>query len=96
MISPVVQPLVRRAILDLMFDIGGEHNHETLTELLNSLGHRVARTDVAFELGWLEQAGLVACDHVAPFVIARVLSDGRDVAQGRTKFVGVSPFKTGE
>ena len=42
MIPPLALPIVRRAILDLLEEIGGEHNHDTLTLQLRSLGHRVA------------------------------------------------------
>ena len=53
MIPPLALPIVRRAILDLLEEIGGEHNHDTLTLQLRSLGHRVAARDVAEQLLWL-------------------------------------------
>jgi hypothetical protein len=96
MIPPIILPLVRRAILDLMNDIGGEHNEEVLTRLLGELGHRVARRDVAEQLGWLDVEGLVRSEQLGPFTVARILADGRDVADGRLTHEGVSKFKTGD
>ena len=99
MIPAIILPLVRRAILDLLFDIGGEHNDETLTILLNQLGHRVARRDVAEQLRWLAQddgCKLIEIEELGQFLAARILSDGRDVAQGRMIVDGVSKFKTGD
>lgn len=87
---------VRRAILDLMTDIGGEHNHVELTLLLNEAGQRVAHRDVKEQLFWLEDAGLVATELLGNFVAARVLEDGRDVADGRLVIEGVAIYKTGE
>lgn len=100
MIPPVILPVVRRAILDLMFDVGGEHNDETLTMLLNQLGHRVARRDVAAQLRWLASenadAPLIAIEELGPYLTARILQDGRDLAEGRLLVDGVSKFKTGD
>jgi hypothetical protein len=62
--SPVIAPLVRRAILDLMADVGGEQNHSVLTLLLNDLGHRVAERDVRAELLWLADAKLIVIEEL--------------------------------
>lgn len=94
--NAAIAPLVRRAILDLLADIGGEHNHETLAVLLNELGHRVARRDVAEQLAWLDGQGLVIRETVGAFDVVRILSDGRDCAAGRYTVAGVSIYKTGE
>lgn len=96
MIAPVLLPVIRRAIIDLLDDIGGEHNDDTLTRLLISLGHRVARRDVADQLRWLAEAGLVRAEEMPPFVVARIISDGRDVAAGTLRFEGVCRHKTGD
>ena len=96
MIPPIILPLVRRAIIDLMNDIGGEHNDDVLSQLLVQLGHRVARRDVAEQLGWLDVAGLVRSERLGPYTVARILADGRDVAEGRLQVEGVSKFKTGD
>jgi hypothetical protein len=98
MIPGPILPIVRRAILDLLNDIGGEHNDDTLATLLNGIGHRVARRDVAEQLRWLAEPGdeLIAIEELGPYVAARILSDGRDVAEGRLIVEGVSRFKTGE
>ncbi len=94
--NPVIIPLVRRAILDLMFDIGGEQNHVVLAMLLTELGHRVAESEVQAQLAWLAQHELVKTEELGPYTVARLIANGRDVANGRWDFDGVSKFKTGE
>lgn len=94
--TPLIIPLVRRAILDLMESIGGEHNDEALTMMLNELGHRVARRDVAEQLRWLGNQNLILAEELAPYLVVRILADGRDVANGRYSVEGVSLYKTGE
>ncbi|AOW22750.1 hypothetical protein AVM11_03330 [Sphingomonas melonis TY] len=96
MIPPLALPIVRRAILDLLEEIGGEHNHDTLTLQLRSLGHRVAARDVAEQLLWLGGAGLVHAEALGPYTVARVLADGRDVATGQLTVEGVSRHRTGD
>ena len=96
MIPPVILPVVRRAILDLLEEIGGEHNHDTLTLQLRGLGHRVAARDVAEQLVWLGNCGLVKTEVLGPYTVARILADGRDVATGQLAFEGVSRHRTGE
>lgn len=97
MIAPVALPVVRRAILDLMAEIGGEHSHDTLTLQLRTLGHRVAARDVADQLLWLAKAGLIETEELGPYTMARkLLTDGRDVAMGQLTYQGVSRYRTGE
>lgn len=96
MIPPLALPIVRRAILDLLEEIGGEHNHDTLALQLRSLGHRVAARDVAEQLLWLGGAGLVHAEVLGPYTVARVLADGRDVATGQLTVEGVSRHRTGD
>ena len=96
MIHEFLKPLIRRAILDLIEDIGGENNDVSLALHLAQLGHRVARSDVATELRWLADKGLVKLEVVSPYLVARSTSDGRDVARGMLTYVDVSPHKTGE
>lgn len=103
MIPAAILPLIRRAILDLLNDAGGEHNDDVLTMLLVQLGHRVARRDVREQLVWLagnEIAGdgsrLVQVEELGPYMVARILPDGRDVAEGRLIVEGVWRHKTGE
>lgn len=96
MISAIVLPVVRRAILDLLEAIGGEHNHDTLTLELRALGHRVAARDVAEQLAWLGEAGLANVEALGAFTVARILTDGRDVATGQLTYEGVSRHRTGE
>ena len=94
--SPAITPLVRRAILDLLTDIGGEHSHAELTLLLNELGHRVAQRDILDQLVWLSDAKLIFIQKLEQFIVARVLADGRDVADGTFIADGVSRHKTGD
>lgn len=95
MIASVILPVIRRAILDLLDAIGGEHNDDTLTIQLVALGHRVARRDVAGELLWLGCQGLVKTEMLGPYVVVEILPDGCDVAAGRLRIEGVSKHKTG-
>jgi hypothetical protein len=95
-VNELIAPLVRRAILDLLEDIGGEQNDEVLAILLNGLGHRVARRDVAECLVWLSAVReLVKLEELGPYFVASILPDGRDVASGRLSIDGVSRHKTG-
>lgn len=96
MISPRVVALVRRAILDLIEDTGGELNDEVLTILLNELGHRVARIDVRAEIDWLAREELLIADELETFKVVRSTANGRDVANGLLRYEGVSRHKTGE
>jgi len=95
-IPAVLQPIIRRAILDLVEDTGGELNDEMITLLLNELGHRVARSDVAGEMLWLGQSGLLRLVEKDAFLEARSTVNGRDVANGLLRHEGVSRHKTGE
>jgi hypothetical protein len=95
MIAPVILPHVRRAILDFLDQIGGEQSDDTLALLLNSVGHRVARRDVADQLRWLGEQGLLDVEQLGDFVVARVLPDGIDAAHGRLLVEGLGRHKTG-
>lgn len=90
----MVLPIIRRAILDLLTDVGGEHNHEVIALMLDQLGHRVARRDVAEQLKWLAGERLVEIEEMQPYLVARVLPDGRDVSAGRLTIAGVSKHST--
>lgn len=89
-------PLIRRAILDLLEAVGGEHNDETLALQLNAMGHRIARRDVADQMRWLGELNLLAVEQLGPFVVARILPDGCDVAAGRLLVEGIRRHKTGD
>lgn len=96
MIHPAIAPIIRRAILDLLLDVGGEVNDDIVTILLNEIGHRVGRSEVADELRWLADKGLVRLQELEKMLVASSTSDGRDTADGRMRFEGVSRHKTGE
>lgn len=95
MIAPAIRPLIRRAIIDLLAEIGGEHNDHHLATLLAEVGHRVARRDVADELRWLAGQGLIRVEDVDPYVLAEILPDGEDVAASRLIVEGIYRHKTG-
>ena len=94
--NDLVAPVVRRAILDFLTDVGGEMNHDVLTMLLAQRGHRVARRDVLSALDFLAEQNLIAIERLEQYTVARVLEDGRDVAEGRLQVAGVHRFKTGD
>lgn len=96
MIPAIILPVVRRAILDLLEEIGGEHNDDEVTMLLVAIGHRVARRDIREQLEWLAQQALLAAENLGPYLAVRILPDGRDVAAGRLTLPGISQHKTGE
>lgn len=96
MIPTAIVPMVRRAILDLLNDIGGEENDDVLAMLLAQLGHRIARRDVADQLRWLAEQKLIASEELGLFLVARILADGRDIAEGRLVVEGVWRHKTGD
>jgi Fe2+ or Zn2+ uptake regulation protein len=93
--NDVIATVVRRAILDLLEDIGGEHNHEELQLLLNELGHRLSGGAVTESLGWLAVNGLVFAQTLGRFSVASISPVGRDIANGFATLKGVSPHKTG-
>ena len=96
MIAAVLEPIIRRAVLDLVEDTGGEINDEMITILLNELGHRVARSDVRLVMAWCANARLLRTEELGPYIVARSTSEGRDVANGLQRVEGVSRHKTGE
>ncbi len=96
MIPDILRPLIRRAILDLVLDVGGEQTDLDLTVLMAELGHRVARVDVAGEIGWLADRDLLKSEQIGPFLTVRSTDTGRDTARGLLRIAGISPHKTGE
>lgn len=95
MIAPAIRPLIRRAIIDLLAEIGGEHNDHHLATLLAEVGHRVARRDVADELRWLAEQKLIRVEDISPFLVAELLPDGEDVAASRLIIDGIYRHRTG-
>lgn len=94
--NDIIAPVVRRAILDLLEDIGGEHNDQELQLLLNSLGHRLSRASVGETIHWLAAQGLLTADSVGPFTVCAITPAGRDIAQGLDTTEGISRHKTGD
>lgn len=91
----IIQPVIRRAILDLLNDIGGQQSDDVIARLLSNLGHRVARRDVADQLGFLAAANLVELEQVGPFLCGEITPDGLDVSAGKLTIEGVYRHRTG-
>lgn len=96
MIHEAIQPLVRRAILDLVLDVGGEVNDDDVTILLNELGHRVGGPDVVIELRWLAEHDLLKIKEYPAYVVVASTKLGNAVAAGTMRVDGVHRHKTGE
>jgi len=96
MIPAAILPLIRRAILDLLHDVGGEQNDDYIAILLSELGHRIARRDIVAQLHWLAEEKLIEAEALGPYTVARILSDGRDAADGKLLVEGVWRHKTGD
>ena len=95
MSDDVLLPIIRRAILDLLNDIGGQQNDDVIARLLVGLGHRFARAEVAGQLQWLAGEGLVTAEIVGPFVTGEITPDGIDVSEGRLRRAGIHRHRTG-
>jgi hypothetical protein len=95
MSAAAIRPLIRRAIIDLLAQIGGEHNDHHLATLLAEVGHRVARRDVAEELRWLAAQKVIRIEEIEPFLVAEILPDGEDVAASRLILDGIYRHRTG-
>lgn len=91
----VIQPVVRRAILDLLNDIGGQQSDDVIARLLGNLGHRVARRNVAEELRFLAAEKLIEVEQVGPFLCGEITPDGIDVSAGNLIIDGVYRHRTG-
>ena len=94
-LAPIIQPIVRRAILDLLNDIGGPQNDDVIARLLIGIGHRIARRDVATELAWLAAQKLIVVEELGPFVVGEISPDGIDVSDGNLRIDGIHRHKTG-
>jgi hypothetical protein len=96
MLHEKIRPLIRRAILDLVLDVGGEVNDDDVTILLNELGHRVGAPDVVDEFDWLGAKELLKVQKYPAYTVVSSTKLGRAIAAGTMRYEGVSPHKTGE
>jgi len=96
MLHDKIRPVIRRAILDVVLDVGGEVNDEDVTILLNELGHRVGGPDVVEEFNWLGAQGLLKLQEYPAYVVVSSTKAGRAVAAGTMRYDGVYQHKTGE
>lgn len=93
--SAVFAERVRRGILDVLHEIGGEHSHAEIAAIMNEIGHRVSRRDVIAHIDFLSQAGLVTAEKLDLFTVATLTADGVDAAEGTLRVEGVARFKAG-
>lgn len=93
--SAVICALIRRAILTVLHEFGGEHNHSEIAAVMNELGHRVSRRDIVDHLKFLAEADLVAIEPLEMFTVATITGDGVDLVEGKLTVEGVSRFKAG-
>lgn len=91
----ILAETIRRAVLNMLQEFGGEHNHGEITAVLNEIGHRISRRDVADAIAWLADEGFVTTEKLEHFIVAAITADGLDVALGRLVVEGVSRFKFG-
>lgn len=101
MIRPlIVQEMHRRAILDLLNEIGGEHNDAIIHMWMSAhRKHPISRREIVQQLDWLAERGLVDLQPVGEGVltrVARITADGRDVSDGHLDEDGVYRHKTGQ
>ncbi|WJY18707.1 hypothetical protein QQS45_00180 [Alteriqipengyuania flavescens] len=94
-VPEIIRPNIRRAILDLLNDTGGQLNDDVIARLLASLGHRVARRDIREELAWLKEKELVKTEEVGPFLVGEITPDGIDCSDGNLRIEGVLRHRTG-
>ncbi|MBZ6377356.1 hypothetical protein B5C34_05340 [Pacificimonas flava] len=87
--SETIRHIVRRAILELLADIGGRHNDAELKLLLQPMGHRVSGREIRADLQQLCDERLVALEAVGGYLIAEITEDGRDCAEGNLVAPGV-------
>jgi hypothetical protein len=85
----IVRPIVRRAVLELLADIGGRHNDAQLKTLLNGFGHTVAGRELRADLAYLAEEGLIRTEQLGGYVVAEIEEDGRDAAVGDLAVEGV-------
>lgn len=97
-----VLQLHRRAILDMLNEIGGEHNDDVIQKWLQGWKFRISRREVRVQLQWLAERDLVRAEEFGEFgevggnviMVVRITPDGRDVSDGLMSVDGVSRHKT--
>lgn len=91
MIPEAFLPTVRAAILRLLLGLGEreEQSDDALYLQLVQLRHPISRREVAAQLRWLADAGLVEAYDLGPYLMGRLLPDGVDVAHNRLRVAGV-------
>lgn len=81
----------RRLVLLRLLSAAPEYtaNAFVLRPGLESLGHAMSADQLATELAWLAEQGLVELEAVANVTVARLTARGADVAAGRVVTPGV-------
>lgn len=70
-------------------DPGYSMNTSLLHAAVVSLGHNCTRDQVATDVAWLKEQGLVDSQESGPVTIVRLTSRGEDTAAGRATVPGV-------
>ncbi len=82
---------LRLAILQLLVEAPGYRaNDSVLLQCLDALGFTVSRDQVAAQVAWLEEQGLVSTGEPrAGLTVATITPRGVDTAEGRARVPGV-------
>lgn len=80
----------RIAILRLLEDAPGyTSNHSLITDVLRGYGLGLSRDQVAGQLSWLAEQGLVSLEHKGQLILAKATMRGLEVARGEARHPGV-------
>jgi hypothetical protein len=69
---------------------GNAGNDSLLTAAVRTIGIQATRDQVRTELTWLQDHGLVRLEELEHLLIAKLTTDGDEVAQGLRKVPGVA------
>ena len=70
-------------------DRGYSLNTSVLQDALRAIGHTVSRDEVATQVAWLAEQGLVEVNQVGPVTVAKLTERGLDCANGAACIPGV-------
>ncbi len=81
----------RLVLLRILAEMPGyRSNSSVLRTLLERWGHTPSRDQVATDLLWLHEQGLVASEQVGKVLVVTLTERGQDVATGRARVPGVA------
>ena len=79
----------RRLSILLLLDDAIAANEALLQTALSNFGHTPSADQVAGDIAWLAEQGLVTTSGLAGLVVAKITQRGSDVANGRAVVPGV-------